>query len=208
MRMVMTGNYASAYGAKVSRAEVIAAYPITPQTSIVEKLADFVSSGEMKAKYIPVESEHSAMAACIAAATAGARTYTATSSHGLTLMHEVLMWASAARLPVRAEAVAHGHEPLAGIRGRDEQVLPARIVLKRHLGRMVGMQRHRSRHLQTIQVREGLQTFRIGIDTGSGADRHRPFAGHGDAQSCIGDVIAKTFQKTPRLLLDDVQMRV
>ncbi len=111
MRMVMTGNYASAYGAKVSRAEVIAAYPITPQTSIVEKLADFVSSGEMKAKYIPVESEHSAMAACVAAATAGARTYTATSSHGLTLMHEVLMWASGARLPVVMTNVSRAMAP-------------------------------------------------------------------------------------------------
>ncbi len=111
MRMVMTGNYASAYGAKVSRAEVIAAYPITPQTSIVEKLADFVYSGELKAKYIPVESEHSAMAACIAAATAGARTYTATSSHGLTLMHEVLMWASAARLPVVMTNVSRAMAP-------------------------------------------------------------------------------------------------
>ncbi len=111
MRMVMTGNYASAYGAKLSRAGVIAAYPITPQTSIVEKLAEFVSSGELKAKYIPVESEHSAMAACIAAETAGARTYTATSSHGLTLMHEVLIWASGARLPIVMTNVSRAMAP-------------------------------------------------------------------------------------------------
>ena len=111
MRMVMTGNYASAYGAKLSRAEVIAAYPITPQTSIVEKLAEFVTSGELNAKYIPVESEHSAMAACIAAETAGARTYTATSSHGLTLMHEVLMWASGARLPIVMTNVSRAMAP-------------------------------------------------------------------------------------------------
>jgi len=109
--MVMTGNYASAYGAKLSRAEVIAAYPITPQTSIVEKLAEFVTSGELNAKYIPVESEHSAMAACIAAETAGARTYTATSSHGLTLMHEVLMWASGARLPIVMTNVSRAMAP-------------------------------------------------------------------------------------------------
>src|SRR4030065_275917 len=94
VREGMTGKYASAYGAKLAKAEVIAAYPITPQTSIVEKLADFVTTGELKAQFIPVESEHSAMAACIAAETAGARTYTATSSHGLTLMHEGLMCAS------------------------------------------------------------------------------------------------------------------
>ena len=111
MRTVMTGNYASAYGAKLSRAEVIAAYPITPQTSIVEKLADFVTTGELKAKFIPVESEHSAMAACIAAQTAGARTYTATSSHGLTLMHEVLMWASGARLPIVMTNVSRAMAP-------------------------------------------------------------------------------------------------
>lgn len=108
---MMTGNYASAYGAKLSRAEVIAAYPITPQTSIVEKLADFVGTGELKAKFIPVESEHSAMAACIAAETAGARTYTATSSHGLTLMHEVLMWASGARLPIVMTNVSRAMAP-------------------------------------------------------------------------------------------------
>jgi pyruvate/2-oxoacid:ferredoxin oxidoreductase alpha subunit len=111
MRAVMTGNYASAYGAMLSRAEVIAAYPITPQTSIVEKLADFVNTGELKAKFIPVESEHSAMAACIAAETAGARTYTATSSQGLTLMHEVLMWASGARLPIVMTNVSRAMAP-------------------------------------------------------------------------------------------------
>lgn len=111
MRTVMTGNYASAYGAKLSRIEVIAAYPITPQTSIVEKLAEFVTTGELKAKFIPVESEHSAMAACIAAQTAGARTYTATSSHGLTLMHEVLMWASGARLPIVMTNVSRAMAP-------------------------------------------------------------------------------------------------
>jgi len=109
--MVMTGNYASAYGAKLARAEVIAAYPITPQTSIVEKLAEFVTSGDLKAKFIPVESEHSAMAACIAAQTAGARTYTATSSQGLTLMHEVLMWASGARLPIVMTNVSRAMAP-------------------------------------------------------------------------------------------------
>lgn len=100
MKKTITGNYASAYGAKLARAQVIPAYPITPQTSIVEKLAEFCSSGEMKAEFIKVESEHSAMAACIAAQNTGARTYTATSAHGLALMHEMLMWASGARLPI------------------------------------------------------------------------------------------------------------
>ena len=99
-KMVITGNSAVAYGAKLARAEVVAAYPITPQTTIVEKIADFVGNGEMETQYIKVESEHSAMAACIAASNTGVRTFTATSAHGLALMHELLMWASGARLPV------------------------------------------------------------------------------------------------------------
>jgi len=100
VKKVMHGNYAASYGAKVARAEVIAAYPITPQSQVVEKIAEFTSSGEMKAQYIKVESEQSAMAALITASQTGARTFTATSAHGLTLMHELLMWASGARLPI------------------------------------------------------------------------------------------------------------
>ncbi len=99
-KKLINGNYAAAYGARLARAEVVAAYPITPQTAIVEQVADFVASGEMKARYVCVESEHSAMAACIAAASAGARTFTATSSQGLLLMHELLHWATGARTPV------------------------------------------------------------------------------------------------------------
>lgn len=99
-KSIMTGNIAAAWGARISRAEVIAAYPITPQTIIVEKLAQFVSNGELKAQYLHVESEHSAMAACIAASQTGARAFTATSSQGLLLMHELLHWASGARTPI------------------------------------------------------------------------------------------------------------
>ena len=100
MKKVITGNYALAYGAKAARAEVVAAYPITPQTTVVEKLADFVASDEMKTQYIHVESEHSAMASLISASMCGARTFTATSAHGLLLMHEMLFWASGARAPI------------------------------------------------------------------------------------------------------------
>jgi pyruvate/2-oxoacid:ferredoxin oxidoreductase alpha subunit len=99
-KMVITGNSAVAYGSKLARAEVVAAYPITPQTTIVEKIAEFVGNGEMDTQYIKVESEHSAMAACIAASNTGVRAFTATSAHGLALMHELLMWASYARTPV------------------------------------------------------------------------------------------------------------
>ncbi|MFO7991651.1 MAG: transketolase C-terminal domain-containing protein [Thermoplasmata archaeon] len=97
---IVSGNFAAAYGAKLSKVEVVAAYPITPQTEVVEKIAELVAEGEMDAEYIKVESEHSAMAACIAASNAGARAYTASSAHGLALMHELLMWAAGARLPV------------------------------------------------------------------------------------------------------------
>lgn len=98
--MPLSGNHAAAYAAKLSRVEVVAAYPITPQTQIVEKLAEFIEKGELKAKFIRVESEHSAMAACIGAAAVGARAFTATSSQGLLYMSEMLWWAAGARLPI------------------------------------------------------------------------------------------------------------
>jgi 2-oxoisovalerate ferredoxin oxidoreductase alpha subunit len=98
--IIDTANHIAGYAAKAARVKVVAAYPITPQTTIVEKIADFVETGQMDAEYIRVESEHSAMVACIAAAAAGVRTFTATSSHGLALMHEALHWASGSRLPI------------------------------------------------------------------------------------------------------------
>jgi pyruvate/2-oxoacid:ferredoxin oxidoreductase alpha subunit len=97
---VVTGNYAAAYGALLARAEVIAAYPITPQTFIVEHVSEFISDGKLDAEFIPVESEHSAMSACVAAEATGVRTYTATASQGLALMHEVLPVASNLHLPI------------------------------------------------------------------------------------------------------------
>ncbi len=86
--------------AKLANVDVVAAYPITPQTHIVEHLAELVANGELDAAYIPVESEHSAMSACLGAAAVGARTFTATAGQGLELMHEVLYVASSMRLPV------------------------------------------------------------------------------------------------------------
>jgi len=85
---------------KQANADVIAAYPITPQTHIVEHLAELVADGELDAEFIPVESEHSAMSACLGSAAAGARTFTATAGQGLELMHEVLYVASSMRLPM------------------------------------------------------------------------------------------------------------
>jgi pyruvate/2-oxoacid:ferredoxin oxidoreductase alpha subunit len=97
---IESGNVAAAYGVKLARAQVIAAYPITPQTPLTEKLSEFVDAGEMVAEYIPVESEHSALAVCIAATSAGARSFTATSANGLLYMSEQVHWAAGARLPI------------------------------------------------------------------------------------------------------------
>ncbi|MDW5563683.1 MAG: pyruvate ferredoxin oxidoreductase [Methanomassiliicoccus sp.] len=97
---MMNANYAAARAAKLARVDVTAVYPITPQTSISEKLAEMVQKGEMDAKFMMMESEHSAMSALIGASYVGARTFTATSSHGLALMHEMLMWAVGARRPI------------------------------------------------------------------------------------------------------------
>lgn len=99
-RRVVTGNYSAAYGALLSRAEVIAAYPITPQTFIVEHVSEFVNDGKLDAEYMPVESEHSAMSACVAASATGVRAFTATASQGLALMHEVLYVAAGLHLPI------------------------------------------------------------------------------------------------------------
>jgi len=85
---------------KMANADVIAAYPITPQTHIVEHLSELVANGELDAEFIPVESEHSAMSTCIGSSAAGARTFTATSSQGLALMHEILFMPPALRLPI------------------------------------------------------------------------------------------------------------
>jgi pyruvate ferredoxin oxidoreductase alpha subunit len=100
MKKIATGNKAVAEAVKQVKPEVIAAYPITPQTEVVEQIAEFVTGGELKSRYIAVESEHSAMAACIGASITGARTFTATSSHGLLYMHEMTNWAAGARLPI------------------------------------------------------------------------------------------------------------
>lgn len=100
MQIIESGNVAAALGVKLSRAQVIAAYPITPQTPLTEKLSEFIEGGDMSAEYIPVESEHSALAICIAASSAGARSFTATSANGLLYMHEQIHWASGARLPI------------------------------------------------------------------------------------------------------------
>ena len=97
---IMTADYAVAYSIMAARAKVVAAYPITPQTVIVEVVAKLYESGQWDGKYIRVESEHSAMAATIGASATGVRAFTATASQGLAYMYEMIHWASNSRLPI------------------------------------------------------------------------------------------------------------
>ncbi len=94
------GNHAASWGARLSKVKMIAAYPITPQTHIVEELSEMCGDGSLDAKFLKVESEHSAMASVISSQSTGVRSFTATSANGLALMHELLHWAAGARLPI------------------------------------------------------------------------------------------------------------
>ena len=96
---VMPGNKALAHGVRLARVEVIPVFPITPQTTIIEYLADFVANGELDAEYIHAEGEHSCMAMAVGASLAGARVFTATCSQGLGYMHEVVAQAVSFRTP-------------------------------------------------------------------------------------------------------------
>jgi pyruvate/2-oxoacid:ferredoxin oxidoreductase alpha subunit len=98
--MLLTGNHAVAWAARLARPKVVPVYPITPQTPVLEQLTEFQAAGEFDAEVITPESEHSVMAACIPASLAGVRVFTATASQGLLLMHELLHYASGARAPI------------------------------------------------------------------------------------------------------------
>jgi pyruvate/2-oxoacid:ferredoxin oxidoreductase alpha subunit len=100
-KKVMTGNHAAAYACKSAGVEVVAAYPITPQSPVVEKISEFVESGELpNTQFVCVESEQSAIAAVVAASQMGARVFTASSANGLAYMYELLCWAAGSRLPL------------------------------------------------------------------------------------------------------------
>ena len=100
MRRVVGSNYATAHAVMRARVEVIAAYPITPQTQMVEHIAKFINDGIMDCEFIKVEGEHSAISAVIASQAAGVRSFTSTASQGLALMHELLFSAGGLRLPI------------------------------------------------------------------------------------------------------------
>ncbi|MBR1369147.1 pyruvate ferredoxin oxidoreductase [Methanocalculus chunghsingensis] len=100
MKEILEGSHAVAEAVRLCRPQVVSAYPITPQTHIVEALASMVADCKLDAEYICVESEFSALSACIGASTAGSRTYSATTSQGLALMYEVCFNAAGMRLPI------------------------------------------------------------------------------------------------------------
>lgn len=122
----MEVSIAAAEAAKLARVEVIAAYPITPQTHIVEHLAEIVANGELDAAYVNVESEHSAMSACLGASATGARTFTSTSAQGMELMHEILFIASGMRFPIVMAAVNRALSSPLSIWGDHSDIMAAR----------------------------------------------------------------------------------
>ncbi len=122
----ITGNSAVAAAVKLARVGVIAVYPITPQTPIVEKLATFVSTGELNSEYIRVESEHSALSACLGACMVGVRPFTATSSQGLAYMSEILAYASGGRYPLVLANVNRSMSPPWSIWGEHQDAIQQR----------------------------------------------------------------------------------
>jgi pyruvate/2-oxoacid:ferredoxin oxidoreductase alpha subunit len=99
-RELLSGTLSAAAAAMLCRVQVVAAYPITPQSTVVERISEYIARGELAARFIPVESEHSAMSTLVAASAGGVRTFTATARQGLALMHEVLHWAGRGRCPI------------------------------------------------------------------------------------------------------------
>jgi Pyruvate:ferredoxin oxidoreductase and related 2-oxoacid:ferredoxin oxidoreductases, alpha subunit len=126
LKTALTGNYAVAHAVRLAKPHVIAAYPITPQTTIVEKLSEFVAKGELKASFVNVESEFSALAVVYGAAMAGARAFTATSSHGLFYMYEMLWWAAGSRAPIVMAVVTRTLGPPWNIHDEHNDILAIR----------------------------------------------------------------------------------
>ncbi|MCS7173495.1 MAG: pyruvate ferredoxin oxidoreductase [Armatimonadetes bacterium] len=125
-RMALVGNEAVALAWRQIRPHVVAAYPITPSTQIMERFSQYVAEGEVDTEFLPVESEHSALSACVGAAAAGARVLTATSSQGLALMHEVLYIASGLRLPIVMNVGTRALSAPINIHGDHSDVMGAR----------------------------------------------------------------------------------
>lgn len=126
LRKTLMGDHAVAEAVKMARVNIVSAYPITPQTLIVERLSEMISRGELKADFIRVESEFAALAAVYGASAAGLRAFTATSSHGLFYMYEMLWWAAASRLPLVMAVVTRAIGPPWNIHDEHTDILAIR----------------------------------------------------------------------------------
>jgi 2-oxoisovalerate ferredoxin oxidoreductase alpha subunit len=109
--LILTGNEAAAWAARRAKVHVVTAFPITPQTTVMETIAQFVDAGKMNSQFLRMESEHSVMAGMVGASMTGARTFTATSGQGLLYMAELVHWAAGARLPVVTTIASRGIAP-------------------------------------------------------------------------------------------------
>ncbi len=151
---VLTGNHAVAEAVRLSDVKVVSAYPITPQTTIVEKLSEYIEKGLMEAEMIRVESEHSALAAAMGAAASGVRAFTATSSHGLLYMHEVVWWVAGARLPLVMAVVTRAIGPPWNIHVDHQDIMD-----QRDTGWIIAMAEDNQEILDLV-----IQAFRISED--------------------------------------------
>ncbi len=124
--VAVTGNEAVANALRQVNPDVCAAYPITPQTDMMQRFSSFVSDGKVKTELILVESEHSSMSACVGASAAGGRVITATSSQGLALMNEILYIASGTRLPIVMPVVNRALSAPLNIHGDHSDAMYAR----------------------------------------------------------------------------------
>ena len=176
-RVMIDGNGAASEALRLAKIKVISAYPITPQSSISEKLAEYVAQGKLDAKYIRVESEHSAMSAAIGAQLTGVRAGTATSSVGLALMHECLGVAAGCRVPIVMPVVNRSLVSPWSLWCDHQDSMAERIKRGRgrhHRTRHMRRQRSRLRPVEHIRPRYS-QTHRTGFQRVLPAhDRRRP----------------------------------
>ncbi|RLI76743.1 pyruvate ferredoxin oxidoreductase [Archaeoglobales archaeon] len=164
MKKLLTGNHAIAEAVKIAKPDIIAAYPITPQTSIVEKLAEMVENSELDAEFVRVESEYTALSVILGAITAGARGFTATSSQGLLYMYEVCWWVAGSRLPMVMAIATRAVGAPWNIHGDHQD-----IIVLRDAGWIIGMvesaQEAFDMTLQAFKISEEVSLpFAVGLD--------------------------------------------
>ncbi len=163
-KKLLTGNHAIAEAVKIAKPDVIAAYPITPQTPIVEKLAEMTENGELDAEFVRVESEYAALSVILGAISAGARGFTATSSQGLLYMYEVCWWVAGSRLPMVMAIATRAIGAPWNIHGDHND-----IIVLRDTGWIIGMvenaQEAFDMTLQAFKVSEEVSLpFAVGLD--------------------------------------------